>query len=162
MATDFFFRPVNLASFQSWQPDLDFELINPSSKPVWLKISVRRTGVMLALETDKPIALNVFPANVLMTPETRRRVSLSYDNIGSQLDPESYEVIVEQLPIWFAQPGEYNLPETMDVRRYITEVKVRPGKPQQQIFASSLIAKDQRRPARHQKLPAIGSFNNLR
>lgn len=103
---------------------------------------------MLALETDQPLALSVFPATVLMNPESKRLVSVSYENMGVRSEQESYEVIVEQLPIWFARPGEYNFPDTMDVRRYITEVKVRPGKTEQQMYADSLIAKDQRRPAR--------------
>lgn len=141
-AADYFFRPVDMASFQSWSSTLQFKLINPSDRPVVLKVSVKESGILLAEISDKPVQLTAVPASLLVPPGSSKLVTLKYQDFGRDLAEENYEIIVEQMPIWFGKPGSSKAPELMRVTRYISDVKVKSPNNSETFFAESISRSD--------------------
>ncbi|WP_262693638.1 hypothetical protein [Kordiimonas aquimaris] len=133
-SSDYYFRPTRVAMVHSWTPDLEFVVSNPSDKPVLLNLSTAEVGIMNANLKSRVSALKVFPKRVLLQPGESRAITIEHDTQSMQ---SSYEIVVDQVPIWFGKPGGVKMPKTMTVTRYTAEVIARSGGEARKQFAVS-------------------------
>lgn len=123
-ASDYYFRPTNIAMVQSWTKELNFTVSNPSKMPIVLKISSRQVGIMPTKNENGPSALAVLPASVVLMPGETQRIDVAYREENAFSEMSSFEVTVEQLPILFMVPGTIRTPRMMDVKRYVADIEV--------------------------------------
>jgi len=125
LASDYYFRPTNIAHVQIWTPDLEFQVSNPGDSPVLLTLAVKPSGIMPANFADEICCLVVLPAQILLMPGSHKRVKLRYDSIEAVEKDNNFEILVKQEPIFFATPGSVERPDLMTVTNYTAEVSVR-------------------------------------
>ena len=109
----------------NWSRDLNFTVTNPGRSPVVLSLKARPAGFMPLAARNRPVALDVFPARVLLLPGESKSVTLDYVELKGREVHGSYELVVEQLPILFVTPGSSRVPDIMTVTRYTAAIDVR-------------------------------------
>lgn len=135
-ASDYFFRPLKASDLQNWTPKLEFQLVNPSEKTLMLKVSVRRKDKTDWDNGEPP--LKVLPSNLLMKPGTHRLLKLKYDSFTPLVGEEDFEIIVEQVPVFFTSKGNYDPPKLMSVTKYTADVRVRRKSAQLIVYADQV------------------------
>lgn len=141
-AADYYFRPTSLAMVGNWNRDLSFTVSNPGKNPVVLSLKALPSGLIPLAARNRPVALEVFPARVLLLPGESKSVKIDYFRRQDSQAPTSYELVVEQLPILFVKPGGIDESDIMTVTRYTAsiDVRLRDGLPRQ--FAMQALEDD--------------------
>lgn len=134
-ATDYYFRPTNIAMADRWTNDLSFVISNPNKVPVVLKLSARQVGVQKAQFVSSPAALRLSATSLVINPGEQRKLNLDYSPQNYHQPHLSYAIVVEQLPILYVSPGSKYKPDTMLITRYTVDVEVRGSDRVQRQFA---------------------------
>ena len=119
-ASEYYVRPTFIAAFQTWQPTLEFLLVNSGSTPIVVKA--------LAIETASGKQGCALAANTELIMVPPRRATIAVFKCQSPIQKnirENYTLKVEQVPILFVTPGASPSDDTMLLRNFTVSVIVR-------------------------------------
>lgn len=124
-ASDYYFRPTDIAMVSGWNSELSFTVSNPNSRTVVLEVSVRETGVLYARNSPQIMPLQALPARIILKPGTSQIITVDYQNQTPASENHSYEIAVKQLPILYTKPSEKRPTNLMTVTQYYADIAVR-------------------------------------
>ena len=119
-ASEYFFRPTSIAAFQTWQPTLEFLLVNSGRTSIVVKA--------IAIETTDGTQGCALTANTKMILVPPRRAIIAIFECQGLIQTNrqgTYTLKVEQVPILFVRPGTVPQKDTMLLRNFTASVIVR-------------------------------------
>lgn len=117
----FFIRYVDVKETKGNEEFLKADLVNPRDQSVLVKAYVRSKDLIRMSASEKALPLEVKPGSLLMRPASRRAVEVRLADLEGFAKPGTYELVLEQQPIYFSSGGMSDQPDVMTVTTYQVE-----------------------------------------